>query len=138
MEAAPEDRRVPRDRTWRHAKELPATEEEGEPLVSPVFLGFLQSDPSNTKLRIGLRQEGGEKVDASELVVNVDLLDAQGQKLGVGNEVSTVWQTRDNSFEETPAPVLRVDSREEIAEVSVSLSYKGQRIEQRKYALEER
>lgn len=132
-----EGKREPRDRTWRHAKEVPGAENP-ELVESPVFLGFLQSDPSNTKLRIGLRQESGGQVDASDLTVSVDLLDPEGQNLGEGNKVSTEWQMKDGSFEESPAPILLVDSEESVASVRVSLSYKGQAIEQRSYTLEGR
>ena len=132
-----EGKRAPRDRAWLHAKEV-LGEESPEPAESPVFLGFLQSDPSNTKLRIGLRQENGGRIDDSDLAVSVDLLDAQGQNLGEGNAVSTKWETKDGSFQGSPAPILMVDSQEAIAGVSVSLSYKGRQIERRKYTLEER
>ena len=132
-----EGKRGPRDRTWRHAKGVPCAENP-EPVESPVFLGFLQSDPSNTKLRIGLRQESGGQVDASDLTVSVDLLDAEGQNLGEANKVSTEGQMKDGSFEESPAPILRVDSEESVTSVRVSLSYKGQATEQRSYTLEGR
>ncbi|QJE97438.1 hypothetical protein [Luteolibacter luteus] len=134
-EGRKEPDRISRERTWRHAKEL-TQEEAAETVVSPVFLGYLQSDPSDTKLRIGLRQESGEKVDPSELVVNVDLLDREGKVIPGENEVSAKWETGDKTFEETALPVLRVDSQTAIAGVSVSLSYKGQQIEQRRYSLE--
>lgn len=143
MKPAPDDirreesKRTDRDRTWRHAKEIPWGESP-ELAESPVFLGFLQADPSNTKLRIGLRQENGGKIDTAALTVSVNLRDAGGRGFESGDKVSTEWQTKNGSFEDSAAPVLMVDSEEAIGEVDVALSYKGQEIERRKYTLEGR
>lgn len=133
-----EGKRALQERHWLHAKEQPVGENQSEPLESPVFLGYLQSDPTHTKLRIGLRQETNGQVDANDLVVKVDLFDAAGNPVAEGNKVSSEWKTAEENFGEIAAPVLMVNSSEVISEVKLTLVYKDSEVEVRRYTLTDR
>ena len=120
---------------WRYAKELSPEGEKPPAVNAPVFLGYLQSDPARTKLRIDLRQETGAPINPAELAVQVDLLDDSGKQLPEDTRISISWQTKGDDFAASGAPVLRVDSSLPAARAVLTLSYKGEMIERRSFLL---
>ena len=128
-------RREAAGRSWRHAEEHI---EEGAPEPSgdfPVYLGYLQSDGTNQELRIGLRQETGAEFDVADLEIQVDLMDAGGNLLGPESKPKTDWVMETDEFSESQAPVMRVSSGVRVDRVGLTLRYRREEVERRRYVL---
>jgi len=102
---------------------------------SPVYLRAVLFDRERKNLRIGLRLEQSEPIEPEKLSVNVDLLDAEGNKVTEAAGVVHRWTNAKESFEDSPAPMLEVSSDLPIGRVGVTLSYDGQEVEHRSYEL---
>ncbi|WP_367872725.1 hypothetical protein [Luteolibacter sp. Populi] len=131
-------KRAEAGKPWKTAKELSPAGEPDEPGDSPLFLGYLKADDARTTLRVGFRQETRGEVDPDDYTVAVDLLDDAGEKLAADNETSVVWWTAEQNFEDNSTPMLEVKSANPVSGVELKLSYKGQEVERRKYALAEK
>lgn len=122
---------------WRSASELPDPF-RGSGLHdedSPVYLRAVVFDPERKNLRIGLRLEQSEPIEPEKLTVNVDLLDLDGNKIMVPENVDFKWSNAKEAFEDSPAPMLEVSSQQPISRLNVTLSYDGTEVETRTYEL---
>lgn len=122
----------PNEAKWRHAKVTESPDDQPASEDSEVFLNFVQSDASSKKLRIGFRQEGGS-VDPADLVVRVDLFDADGAQISDASEVTTKWDIKSKDFGDSPAPLLAVDCPSPLGSATVTVSYKGAQVEKHRY-----
>lgn len=123
---------------WAVAKEVSEAEKPSGSPGAPLIMSFLKSDPERKTLRVGFRQEKEEEVEPDDYDVEVNLLGADGQKLGEENTSSAMWWTDEEDFSDEGVPMFEVKSLNPVSMVELKLSYKGQAIEQRKYEVAER
>lgn len=126
--------RNPEGPKWRHAK---PQREPGDQAPLPdagIFVNFVQSDPDRKKLRLGFRQEG-ETLDPSDLVIRVELFDIAGSPFTEDSKIGTTWSSDDKGFEQSPTPILSLDSSVVIGSARVSIIYKGEKMEQLSYEM---
>ena len=122
-------------KSWRHAEEKVEPGDSPPSGDFPVYLGYLQSDGTNRELRIGLRQEAGAELDVADLEIQVNLLDAGGNPLRPETEATTEWVLDKDEFSDSRAPSMRVSSRQRVDGVDLTLRYRGEEVERRRYVL---